>query len=73
MTTPLEPGAWYITTDTFKRDGKVIAGPFPTAKAAADMRETIERHTGILTYWVDRAPNITIRGLAEVRPEASTD
>lgn len=47
---------WYITTDTFDRGGRVIAGPFPKLEDALRMRQTIESHSGRLTYWVDKRP-----------------
>jgi hypothetical protein len=44
---------WFITTELFRRGGRVIAGPFSTGRNAQIMREAIEAQTGNLTYWID--------------------
>lgn len=51
-TLPGEP-LWYLLTDTFEREGKVVAGPFTTQADAKVARIAIERLTGNTSYWVD--------------------
>jgi hypothetical protein len=62
----VEPGAWYVTTDLFKRGGKKLAGPFHTRRGAADAREAMEdpKIRNTWNYWVDQAPMtvVTFRG-----------
>jgi hypothetical protein len=60
-------GKWYITTETFKRGGRVVLGPFPTREDAIAMREQVERHTGDVTYWVEQAPNVMVKFSGEVQ------
>lgn len=56
-----DSGKWFVTTDLFTRGGQVVAGPFPTRKAATDDRESTENSGGPLNYWIDQAPRTLIR------------
>jgi hypothetical protein len=56
-----DAGKWFITTGLFKRGGRIVAGPFPTRKAATADREATENAGGPLNYWIDQAPHTLIR------------
>jgi hypothetical protein len=51
-----DAGKWFITTELFEREGRVIAGPFSTRTDAITAREAIEKLGGNTTYWIDQAP-----------------
>jgi hypothetical protein len=50
-----DAGKWFVTTDLFKRGGRVVEGPFSTRAEATDARGDN------ITHWIDQAPRTMIR------------
>jgi hypothetical protein len=46
--------AWYITTTTFERGGRVVLGPFLSFNEAGAMRRKLEKAGAGTTYWIDQ-------------------